>query len=140
MLTIVGAVAYVIVALILQTNFSHNLENFLLVIAYWLGAWNAIILIEHRMRKGKYPVEDYQTASKLPVGIAAVVSMLVGLAIAALGVSQTIFTGPLAGLLHDSFMDSQKMSPADIGFPLAIVTAGVLYYFLRRWELARYKR
>ena len=140
MLTIVGAVTYVIVALVLQTNFSHNLENFLLVIAYWLGAWNAIILIEHRMRKGKYPIEDYQTANKLPVGIAAVVSMLVGLAIAALGVSQTIFTGPLAGLLHDSFMDSQKMSPADIGFPLAIITAGVLYYFLRRWELARYKR
>lgn len=140
MLTIVGAVIYVVLALILQTNFSHNLENFLLVIAYWLGAWNAIVLIEHWMRKGKYPVSDYEDGTKLPVGIAAVVSMIVGLVICALGVSQQLFTGPIAKLLTNSFMQKQEMSPADIGFPLAIVSAGVLYYILRRWELARYKR
>ena len=72
-------------------------------------------------------------AGKLPVGIAAVVSMVVGLAIASLGVNQASvinFEGPLSHALND----------ADIGFPLAIIVAGVLYFFLRRWELARYKR
>jgi NCS1 nucleoside transporter family len=129
-LTIVGAVIYLGVALYLQTNFNLNLENFLLLIAYWLGAYNAIVLIENRLRKGNYPVADYENASKLPPGIAAIVSMVIGLGAAVLGVSQQIFTGPLSKQLHG----------ADIGFPLAIVVTGVLYYFLRKWELSRYGR
>ncbi len=130
LLTIVGAVIYLVVALYLQNNFNLNLENFLLLIAYWLGAYNAIVLIENRLRKGNYPVADYESASKLPPGIAAIISMVVGLGAAALGVSQQAFTGPLSKQLHN----------ADIGFPLAIVVTGVLYYFLRKWELSRYGR
>lgn len=132
-LTIVGAVIYVVIALLISANFNLNLEGFLLLIAYWLGAWNAIVLIEHRLRKGNYPVEDYDNASKLPPGIAAVASLVIGLVIAALGVNQAAtinYEGPLAHGLSD----------ADIGFPLAIIVTAVLYYFLRRWELARYKR
>jgi NCS1 nucleoside transporter family len=130
MLTIVGAVVYVIVALLLQEHFGVNLENFLLIIAYWLGAWNAIVLIEHWLRKGQYPAQDYETPSKLPPGIAAVVSMVVGLAITVLGVSQQLYTGPFA----------KGLGGADIGFPLAIVSTAILYFLLRRWELARFKR
>lgn len=129
-LTIVGAVLYLAVAFYLQNNFSLNLENFLLLIAYWLGAWNAIVLIEHWLRRGNYPVEDYATPSRLPVGIAAVAAMVIGLGVTALGVNQQVFEGPLA----------KQLSGADIGFPLAIVVTGVLYFILRRWELARYKR
>lgn len=130
-LTIIGAGIYLVVALILRDQFNANFENFLLVIAYWLGAWNAIILLEHfAFRKGKYPVEDYETPGKLPVGVAAIAAMVVGLGIAALGVSQQLFTGPLA----------KQLDGADIGFPLAIVAALVIYYPLRRWELAKYQR
>ncbi len=130
-LTIIGAVAYVILAVYLIPNFKLNLQDFLLLIAYWLGAWNAIVLLEHFVfRKGKYPVEDYETSSKLPVGIAAVAAMIISLAVATLGVSQQLFEGPIAKHLAD----------ADLGFPLAIVVAGILYYVLRRWELSRYKR
>jgi purine-cytosine permease-like protein len=134
-LTIIGAIIYVIVALLLQEHFGINLENFLLIIAYWLGAWNAIVLIEHWLRKGQYPAQDYENAAKLPVGIAAVASMVIGLAVTALGVSQQIFTGPLAHALGN-----KDIGYADVGFPLAIIVTGVLYYVLRKWELARYKR
>jgi NCS1 nucleoside transporter family len=136
-LTIAGAVAYVALAFYGKDHFGPKLEGFLLLIAYWLGAWNAIVLIEHRLRKGNYPVQDYATASKLPPGIAAVVSMVVGLAVAALGVNQTAlinYQGPLSVQLG-----GQNFG-ADIGFPLAIVTSGVLYVILRRWEMARFKR
>src|SRR6185437_13814333 len=133
-LTIAGAVVYVLVALALEANFNFKLEGFLLLIAYWLGAWSAVILLEHFVfRKGKYPVEDYKNGSKLPVGIAALVSMVVGIAVAALGINQAAtfgYEGPFA----------KGLSDADIGFPLAIVVAGVLYFILRRWELSRYKR
>ena len=139
MLTIVGAVIYVVAALLLQEHFSINLENFLLIIAYWLGAWNAIVLIENWLRKGQYPAQDYDNASKLPVGIAAVVSMVIGLVVTALGVSQQLYTGPIAKLLVDSYMTKNFMT-TDIGFPLAIVVTAIVYYVLRRWELARYHR
>ncbi len=133
-LTLAGAVVYVLVALALEANFNFKLEGFLLLIAYWLGAWNAVVLLEHFVfRKGKYPVEDYENSSKLPVGIAAVVAMVVGIAVAALGINQAPtfgYEGPLA----------KAWSDADVGFPLAIVVAGVIYFVLRRWELSRYKR
>jgi purine-cytosine permease-like protein len=133
-LTIVGAVIYVSLALaFFQKGFPGKLQGFLLLIAYWLGAWSTIVIIEHFRRKGQYPVADYENASKLPTGIAAVASMVVGLAVAALGVNQFVTFG-YEGIL------ARKLADADIGFPLAIVVAGVLYYVLRRWELARFKR
>ena len=133
-LTLVGAVAYVVLALALGNHFNEKLQGFLLIIAYWLGAWNAVVLLEHFVfRKGKYPVEDYETSSKLPVGIAAIVALVVGLGVAALGINQSAvigYEGPVSKLIGD----------ADIGFPVAIVVSAVLYYILRRWELSRFKR
>jgi NCS1 nucleoside transporter family len=133
----IGAVLYIIVALLIQYRFNANLEGFLLLIAYWLGAWNAIVLIEHWMRKGSYPVDVYDKAQELPAGIAAVVSMVIGLGAALLGINQasTIgFQGPLSIALGG------KDFGADIGFPLALVVTGVVYFILRRIELARFKR
>lgn len=142
LLTIVGAVIYVVVALILQTNFYQKLQGFLLLIAYWLAAWGTIMVIEHIMRKGQYPVADYEDAKKLPPGIAAVASMVVGLIIAALGINQiaTIgYAGPLANALSDPYM-AKNLFTTDIGFPLAIVATGILYFILRKWEMARFQR
>ncbi len=132
-LTILGAIVYIVLALMLQANFNLNLEGFLLLIAYWLGGYSIISFLEDRFRKGKYPVKDYEDASKLPPGIAAVVSMVIGLVVAALGVNQAAtinFEGPLSKMLAD----------ADIGFPLAVIVTGVLYFILRKWEMSRYGR
>jgi len=95
------------------------------------------VLIEHWMRKGSYPVDVYDKAQELPAGIAAVVSMVIGLGAALLGINQasTIgFQGPLSIALGG------KDFGADIGFPLALVVTGVVYFILRRIELARFKR
>ena len=40
------------------------------------------------------------------------------------------FEGPLSHMLAD----------ADIGFPLAVIASGILYYILRKWEMARTNR
>jgi NCS1 nucleoside transporter family len=136
-LTIVGAIAYVLVALVLAPNFNLNLEGFLLLIAYWLGAWNAIVIIEHLLRRGQYPVADYDNPKKLPPGIAAIVSMVLGLGVAALGVNQASvinYQGPISVALGGAGYG------ADIGFPLAIVVTGILYFILRKAEMARAKR
>ncbi len=60
--TLIGAVIYVAIALIGSTNFSGTLNNFLLLIAYWLGPWAIILIIEHFVfRHGRYNIDDWNT-------------------------------------------------------------------------------
>ncbi|MFL5629330.1 MAG: cytosine permease, partial [Ktedonobacteraceae bacterium] len=134
--TLIGAVVYVLIAIPAAGHFNETLSSFLLLIAYWLGPWAIILIIEHFVfRHGKYNVDDWNTARKLPVGWAAIVSMAIGLVGAFLGASQVIiindtFTpvmGPVARLLNG----------ADVGFELGVVFAGIAYFFLRRIELSR---
>ncbi|MBE3562036.1 MAG: cytosine permease, partial [Ktedonobacteraceae bacterium] len=124
--TLVGAVIYVLIALPSAQRFGHTLESFLLIIAYWLGPWAIILVLEHFVfRRGKYNVDDWNTPRKLPVGWAAIVSMALGLVGVALGASQEQFTGPLALALNH----------VDIGFELGVIFAAISYLILRRIEL-----
>jgi purine-cytosine permease-like protein len=135
--TLIGAVIYVILALLLLGNFNTTLDSFLLLVAYWLGPWSIILILEHFVfRHGRYNLEDWNTASKLPIGWAALVSMLIGLFGAFLGAAQVIVigsktipaVGPLANLINPGY-------GIDIGFELAIVLAAISYLILRRVEL-----
>jgi NCS1 nucleoside transporter family len=123
--SLIGAVIYVVAALFLAANFGATLESFLLIIAYWLGPWSIILVLEHFVfRRKTYKVDDWNTPSKLPIGWAAVVSMVIGLVGVYLGASQVLFTGPLAHLLGGT----------DIGSELGIVLAAIAYFILRRVE------
>lgn len=129
--TLIGAVIYIAIALPASSNFGQTLENFLLVIAYWLGPWTIILVIEHFVfRHGRYNIDDWNTPRKLPVGWAAIVSMAIGLVGVYLGASQSLFTGPIA----------RAIGGMDIGFELGIVLAGIAYFILRRVELNANKR
>jgi hypothetical protein len=59
--------------------------------------------------------------------------MVLGLVVAAIGINQASvinYEGPLSHALGD----------ADVGFPLAILATGILYFIFRRIELARTNR
>ena len=61
----------------------------------------------------------------------------VALGAALLGINQAAtinFQGPLSRMLGGDLYG------ADIGFPLALVVTAVVYFILRRIELARFKR
>src|SRR3989440_5343467 len=135
--TLAGAVIYVLIALPASANFAHTLTDFLLIIAYWLGPWSIILVIEHFVfRHGRYNVDDWNTSSRLPIGWAAIVSMVFGLIGAALGFAQvftvngntTPITGPIGGLINQPY-------GMDVGFELAVVFAGIAYLILRRIEI-----
>ncbi len=138
--TLIGAVVYVAIALIivaLHGNFNETLNSFMLLVAYWLGPYSIILIIEHFVyRRGRYNVDDWNTASKLPAGWAAIVSMVIGLVGAGLGFAQVFtlggstnpITGPIGGLINKPF-------GMDVGFELAVVLAGISYLILRRIEL-----
>lgn len=129
--TLIGAVIYVLIAVPAASNFNDTLTNFLLLVAYWLGPWAIILVIEHFVfRHGKYSeynADGWNTQSKLPVGWAAVVAMALGLVAVYLGASQFLFTGPVA----------KALGGTDIGFELGLIVAAVVYFFLRRVELAQ---
>lgn len=124
--TLIGAIVYILIAIPASANFSETLSNFLLLIAYWLGPWSIILIIEHFVfRHGKYNVDDWNTRSKLPVGWAALIAMALGLVGVYLGASQSLFTGPVATALGGM----------DVGFELGLVIAAIAYLILRPIEL-----
>jgi NCS1 nucleoside transporter family len=143
--TLIGAVVYIALALALigfGGNFNQTLDSFMLLVAYWLGPYAIILIIEHFVyRHGRYNVDDWNTASKLPLGWAAIVSMVIGLIGAGLGFAQVFtvngvqhpITGPIGGLINQPY-------GMDVGFELAIVFAGISYLILRRIEINASKR
>ncbi len=138
--TLIGAVVYVAFALAILAlggNFNETLDSFMLLVAYWLGPYSIILIIEHFVyRRGHYNIDDWNTASRLPVGWAAIVSMVIGLIGAGLGFAQVFtvngttnpITGPIGGLIN-------KPYGMDVGFELAVVFAGISFLVLRRIEL-----
>src|SRR5436190_229831 len=127
--TLIGAVLYVLIALPASANFAHTLTDFLLIIAYWLGPWAIILILEHFVfRHGQYNVDDWNTPSRLPVGWAAIVSMAFGLVGVLLGAAQVYYVGPIARLVNPPY-------GMDVGFELGLVLAGISYLILRRIEL-----
>jgi NCS1 nucleoside transporter family len=127
--TFLGAVAYVVLAILGGANFNETLTNFLLLIAYWLGPWAIILVLEHFVfRHGGYNVDDWNTRSRLPIGWAAMVAMAVGLFGVYLGAAQVYFVGPIAGLIN-------KPYGMDVGFELGLILAGIAYLILRPIEL-----
>lgn len=132
--TLIGAVVYVLIAVAASSDFNETLTDYLLLIAYWLGPWSIILLIEHFIfRHGYYNVDDWNTPEKLPIGWAAVASLIIGLGGVLLGAAQVYYVGPIALLLSRPF-------GMDIGFELGLIFAGIAYYFLRRIELAQVGR
>jgi NCS1 nucleoside transporter family len=136
--TLIGAIVYIIIALLASANFGHTLESFLLLIAYWLGPWAIILILEHFVfRRGKYDVDDWNTPGKLPIGWAAIVSLTIGLVGVALGVAQVVNNTPVVGPIAHLVNAPYGM---DVGFELGLVFAGIAYLILRRVELNVSKR
>ncbi len=132
--TLLGAVFYMLIAIPAVSNFNNTLEDFLLIIAYWLGPWAIILIEEHFIfRRGKYNVDDWNTAEKLPIGWAAMIAMALGLVGVYLGAAQALFVGPIAGLFNPPY-------GMDIGFELGAIFAGISYLFLRPIELSITRR
>jgi NCS1 nucleoside transporter family len=127
--TLFGSVAYTIIAISASGDFDATLEHFLLLIAYWLGPWATILILEHFVvRRGRYNVEDWNNPQRLPTGWAAIASMAIGLFGVYLGAAQVAFVGPIAGLFNPPY-------GMDIGFELGIIFAGIAYLILRPMEL-----
>ncbi|KAH8887380.1 hypothetical protein GQ53DRAFT_292659 [Thozetella sp. PMI_491] len=108
------------------TDFFDNLENFVALIGYWSSAFLAVVVVEHLyFRKGdcdSYNPDAWNTASRLPVGVAALAAAGLSFGLVVPCMSQVWYTGPIAE------------TTGDIGFELAFVVTSILYIPLRHLE------
>ena len=127
--TLIGAVIYIIIAIVGSTNFAATLQAFLLDVAYWLGAYGVILVLEHFVfRHGHYNVDDWNTASKLPLGWAAIAALVAGLVGGLLGADQLNFQGFITRFINQPY-------GIDLGFEFSIVLAAIVYLILRSIEI-----
>ena len=111
-----------ILALVAIANPGVNYENFLLVIAYWIGPWLGVVLVDRWMRR--HEAWDPWAVSTKSVNWAGPVAMLVGLVVSIpLFSNQTEYLGVIP-----------KAHPGigDITFFVGFAIAAVLYVVLRK--------
>lgn len=119
-----------------SSTFPQWLSNFMVIIGYWLAAYEAIALVEHfAFRRGYtgYDPDQYTDPDRLPPGYAALAAFVCGASGAILGMKQLWYTGPIARLVGSD-------GGGDLGFELAFAFAAVAYLGLRMFEKRRFGR
>jgi purine-cytosine permease-like protein len=110
----------------ISKHFEDSLENFLGVISYWAAVYLGVFVTEHLyFRRGDYSSYDHSIwneGSKLPVGIAAVLSCTIPFALIIPCMSETWYTGPIA------------RTTGDIGFEVGLILSPLCYIPLRTLE------
>lgn len=106
-------------------------ENFLPIMSYWICPWVTIVLEEHflfhKLRGIPFDWSALEDKTKLPIGVAALLSWLIGWAGAIVGMHQVWYQGPVAAKIGGY--------GGDIGAWMSIGFACVVYPPLRSLEL-----
>lgn len=134
--TFIGTVVYVAIAIPGYGHFQSVLENFMLLIAYWLAIYEGISVSEHIIYKrgfSGYAPENYMNKNKLPPGFAAIIAFGFGIMGAVLGMAQQWFTGPVGKLCGGLF-------GGDVGFELAFGFSAISYIVMRYFEKRHFGR
>src|SRR6266567_760144 len=112
-----------LLALYGSSGLSGKYENFLLLISYWIGPWLAIVFVDFFLHPGQLMRPDgLPTSFRRAIEWPGIVAFLVGLAVSIPFMNSSLYTGPMANLLHG----------ADIAYYIGMLVAGLLYYVLRR--------
>ena len=111
-------------------------ENFLPLMSYWISPWVTIVLEEHLLfhvlRRTPFDWAAWEDKKRLPIGIAALLSWLIGWAGAIVGMDQVWYKGPVAREIGGY--------GGDIGAWMSIGFACVVYPPLRYLELKKFGR
>ena len=110
------------------------LQNFLALVGYWVTIFLSIALEEHLLFKRNKPLDwtAWAESRRLPLGMAAFSSFLIGWAGAIVGMDQVWYVGPVATMIGDG--------GADLGIWMGCGFTLVVYPPLRAMELAYFGR
>ncbi|THV05199.1 cytosine-purine permease [Dendrothele bispora CBS 962.96] len=116
-------------AIVCATHFFTALESVLNLMGYWVASYTSIVLCEHfvfrRNDWSRYRSGDWKNAQNLPLGIAAVLSLLCSFGVIVPSIDQVWYTGPIA-----------QVGTGDIGILTGSLGAGLAYLVLRSAERA----
>ncbi len=119
---IVAVLSFLATLYLYYNNFSSTVENYLLVITYWIGPWAAIVLIDWRRRGDGIDGSKAVEFSLLPSGLNAILALGIGFAVSIPFMNQTLYVGPAATALGG----------ADVAYLVGFVVAGVIYWVLEQ--------
>lgn len=110
-----ATIIYTVCAIAGRAHLLTIFLNFLALIGYWVIIWIAIVLEdEFIFRRGTgFNWDDWRDQKKLPVGVAAFTSFLIGWAGAIVCMGQTYYYGPIAKLVGDYGADVSARSFLD---------------------------
>ncbi|HXI79913.1 MAG TPA: cytosine permease, partial [Verrucomicrobiae bacterium] len=117
---IVAVLSFLATLYLYYNNFSSTVENYLLVITYWIGPWAAIVIVDWRRRRGSDDGSKAVEFSMLPSGLNALLALIFGFGASIPFMNQTLFIGPFVSALGG----------ADIAYLVGFVVAGIIYWFL----------
>lgn len=108
-------------------EWATSLTNFLAVIGYWAGCFDAVLIVElvgfRRLDYTTYEHAIWNVGRRLPPGVAALGASLVSLALVVPGMAEPWYTGPIA------------KTTGDIGFEMAFVVTAIFYMPFRWLEI-----
>ncbi|EXJ85837.1 hypothetical protein A1O1_06206 [Capronia coronata CBS 617.96] len=126
--TLVAVLIYAICGIAGRNSLMNIISNFLSVIGYWTSALFMIVIEEDLIfrRNTGYDVDAYADKHRLPWGLAAVFSFLLGIVGAVIGMNQTWYVGVAARQIGEM--------GGELGVILAFAFTGISYPPLRWLE------
>jgi nucleobase:cation symporter-1, NCS1 family len=116
---IVGVVSFGVTLWLYNNNFNSAFENYLLLITYWIGPWAAIVLVDWRLRGGRFAATRTVPFSVLPSGWNGLIALVVGFVVSIPFFNQSLYVGPLS-------------NGTDITYVVGFVVAAAVYWLLER--------
>lgn len=114
---IVAVLSFLATLYLYYNNFASTVENYLLVITYWIGPWAAIVLIDWRRRAGRFDGSKAVEFSLLPSGRNALIALVIGFVASIPFMNQTLYVGPLV----------ETLNGADIAYIVGFIVAAIVY-------------
>ncbi|CAF1064141.1 unnamed protein product [Rotaria sp. Silwood1] len=133
--TVIGTVVYIPLAIVAAHKFNDSLTSIMGVSSYLFTILIVIELEDYLLFRccsfKNYNFDILDSYKLLPISLAAILSEIVGIIGAALGMSQTWFNGPIAKVIA---RDTDAHG-ADVGFEVGLIFTTVTYPLLRLIEL-----
>jgi NCS1 family nucleobase:cation symporter-1 len=120
---VVAALSFAATLYLYYGNFLSTVENFLLLITYWIGPWAAIVLVDWNRRRGRVDGSKAVRFEMLPSGRNALIALAIGFLASVPFMNQTLFVGPLV----------DRLGGADVAYVIGFIVAGILYWVLEEY-------
>ena len=120
---IVAVLSFAATLYLYYNNFASTVENYLLIITYWIGPWAAVVLIDWQARRrSRIDGDRAVDFAALPSGRNALIALVVGFVASIPFMNQTLFVGALVSTLGG----------ADIAYLIGFVVSGIVYWILEQ--------